>query len=606
MSRSTHFEERLTLTKSFNVNTIEMMLKMIALACRSDNSKSLNIWLKSLLESTFFKETLLDFLSNKRETIKVLELKNIILIFDTMVHHWPSFSMPIVTLLIPQMSMIINQAEKSTFEILKQDMHGLEEKLSDVRKQLHCGGLVRDIDRTKVEDFAGDYGKDFREMSVIPTTKDIKHAEDPFLRKNIIYEEYKNVNHYLDVQFRLIREDLIRPLRLGITELLQTQNQQVFRKLKSDIKLYENVQILRPSFSSEGLIYEIKFDVKHLKKIRWEASKRLKFGSLVCLSTDHFKTVIMATLANRDPDDLRRGKTYLQFECETMVTNDLLGKRIYEMVESPAYFEAYKYVLEGLQFLDENSLPFSNYLLNKSIDKVNSPKYLQNHNLVYDFSAVLDGKKSFKAPVLELDKWPTAEEMHLNESQYKALQTALTKDYVVIQGPPGTGKTFIGAKAVQLLLANRKAWCNAEHSGPILIVCYTNHALDQFLESILISCKHLKDGDVVRLGSRSTTENEKLMRCQINEIRKHRRFEYNELRGDLQTEVNKKQSLIMRSAAIIELVKKNIIHENALEAYMEKKHFNQMSKRQSQNMPPILNWLMEHKANNEPIIQECI
>ena len=141
MSRSTLFEERLTMTKSFNVNTIEMMLKMIALACRSDNSKSLNIWLKSLLESTFFKETLLDFLSNKRETIKVLELKNIILIFDTMVHHWPSFSMPIVTLLIPQMSMIINQLEKSTFEILKQDMHDLEEKLSDVRKQLHCGGF---------------------------------------------------------------------------------------------------------------------------------------------------------------------------------------------------------------------------------------------------------------------------------------------------------------------------------------------------------------------------------------------------------------------------------------------------------------------------------
>ena len=139
--------------------------------------------------------------------------------------------------------------------------------------------FLRDIDHTKVGDFAGDYGKDFREMSVIPTTKDIKHTADPFLRKNIIYEEYKNVNHYLDVQFRLIREDLIRPLRLGITELLQTQNQQGFRKLKSDLKLYENVQILRPSFSTEGLIYEIKFDVKHLKKIRWEASKRLKFGS---------------------------------------------------------------------------------------------------------------------------------------------------------------------------------------------------------------------------------------------------------------------------------------------------------------------------------------
>ena len=44
----------------------------------------------------------------------------------------------------------------------------------------------------------------------------------------------------------------------------------------------------------------------------------------------------------------------------------------------------------------------------------------------------------------------------------------------LVQGPPGTGKTYVGLKAVRILLDNLP--------GPIVIACQTNHALDQFLE----------------------------------------------------------------------------------------------------------------------------
>ena len=92
--------------------------------------------------------------------------------------------------------------------------------------------------------------------------------------------------------------------------------------------------------------------------------------------------------------------------------------------------------------------------------------------------------------------------------------------------PPGTGKTFIGVKLVQLLLHNRKLWWNvseaeaapqtiqrrmlqvkprAEVHRPILMICYTNHALDQFLELIVSQCK-LTTG-VVRVGGRCKSEN---------------------------------------------------------------------------------------------------
>lgn len=41
------------------------------------------------------------------------------------------------------------------------------------------------------------------------------------------------------------------------------------------------------------------------------------------------------------------------------------------------------------------------------------------------------------------------------------------------------GKTYVGLKIAQALLDNHQAWSSGR---PMLVVCYTNHALDQFLE----------------------------------------------------------------------------------------------------------------------------
>lgn len=70
--------------------------------------------------------------------------------------------------------------------------------------------------------------------------------------------------------------------------------------------------------------------------------------------------------------------------------------------------------------------------------------------------------------------------------------------------PPGTGKTFISVKIVQVLMNNKLLWSKTtddDRHRPILMVCYTNHALDQFLEKCVEECK-LTDG-VVRVGGQS-------------------------------------------------------------------------------------------------------
>nr|KAG5707210.1 hypothetical protein BaRGS_017894 [Batillaria attramentaria] len=84
----------------------------------------------------------------------------------------------------------------------------------------------------------------------------------------------------------------------------------------------------------------------------------------------------------------------------------------------------------------------------------------------------------------------------------KAVQTAFTKELAIIQGPPGTGKTYVGLKVAKVLLDNKDAWTKPDSSRPILVVCYTNHALDQFLEGILKFCPK----GIVRVGGRSKSE----------------------------------------------------------------------------------------------------
>lgn len=61
----------------------------------------------------------------------------------------------------------------------------------------------------------------------------------------------------------------------------------------------------------------------------------------------------------------------------------------------------------------------------------------------------------------------------------------------------GTGKSYVCLRIIEALLAN--VW-----QGPILIVCYTNHALDQFLEGILKFCSG--DNELIRIGGGSKNE----------------------------------------------------------------------------------------------------
>jgi hypothetical protein len=86
-----------------------------------------------------------------------------------------------------------------------------------------------------------------------------------------------------------------------------------------------------------------------------------------------------------------------------------------------------------------------------------------------------------------------------------------------IQGPPGIGKSFCGVKLILVLLDNNTSQTHPK-LGPILIVCHTNHVLDQLLEPLVLAGVK----QVVRIGSRSKSE--LLAPLNLNEIVRNEGF----------------------------------------------------------------------------------
>ncbi|KAF8417390.1 hypothetical protein EV426DRAFT_645842 [Tirmania nivea] len=131
--------------------------------------------------------------------------------------------------------------------------------------------------------------------------------------------------------------------------------------------------------------------------------------------------------------------------------------------------------------------------------EVPPPLYLTKGNITLDLSVILkDGYShvplthSIRRPcnIAQLQAYTT-----LDRGQCEALIGGLTRELALIQGPPGTGKSYVGVQLCKILLRNDAKL----KLGPIVCVCYTNHALDQFLVDLLESGVER----IVRLGSRS-------------------------------------------------------------------------------------------------------
>ena len=524
-----------------NPEFLKLVISAFYLLCSANNLIAENVdrILRSPTAKNFIAGTVLSSFINemphanhwKDENDRFCTVSNLTVIFVTFLQ---KFGRDLVYKLpLAQLSKSVKKLKELN---LVQDVDHLDEKIQQLEELRN--EAIRCAEFANEQKSQGEPPENFRELSVIPQVEDL--ISRPFLRENITDRRFKDLDHYLDVQFHLLREDFVKPLRDGIHQLKKSSalepNHDYKLKRANEIHVYHDVTIQFPVCGRKSRLYKIRFDSSHQKvaRVNWDRTKRLKYGTLLCLSADDFNTLVFATVENPDSKELKEGLLEVRFEniSSEEVNQFLEEKQIFVMIESPAYFESYRHVLEALKEIN-SEFPFQKQIVECCGD-VEPPEYqIQEENdskFKFHFDGVLDAKREAYSELPELAEqqdfpsameivsdasagveipleneipsalqecqcttndhcWPDRESLGLNESQMRAFKMALTKRLAVIQGPPGTGKTYVGWKIARVLLQTPSLWEDEKERKPILMVSHTNHALDQFLEGVLSTTK---------------------------------------------------------------------------------------------------------------------
>ncbi|KAJ8468551.1 hypothetical protein ONZ45_g17203 [Pleurotus djamor] len=349
---------------------------------------------------------------------------------------------------------------------------------------------------------------DYRAISILPTADEILSTEIPFLRLRQDLEDPSTLDKraaiYLDNQFRLLREDMLSELK----EEIQIASGK--KKGKSRGFSAKGLQLVGVHCDPDarrndkwGILMKLGEDLPQMaqQKLRspqsrkdfWKHQRRLlAHQSTVCLFGDG--NIIGFASVNRDEDKLSQNPPVLLLHPQGLdtMTDNLLSRiqtcSVVSIMQINTAVFAFEPILRAIQKmrkvpLEEEILLWDD--LSDLIPPSSMPSSLVNSlhsNPSRDLKSIMTLPKSIK----------------LDPSQAKSLLAGLTQRLSIIQGPPGTGKSFIGALLAKII--------HDFTSQRILVVCYTNHALDQFLEDLLDIGIPLSS--MVRLGGKSTSRTE--------------------------------------------------------------------------------------------------
>ncbi|KAJ4436029.1 hypothetical protein ANN_18655 [Periplaneta americana] len=522
------------LRQSLPPKLLGIVLKVMSKFCATDFEEN-----KVSLLSQACKHNFLDQLSQyialiplqgRKEEIQEISrfLEDIVTFTETIMSHLPTQAQECFDRIFTVAGFMIEYYEghhsanfseevKMRFEKLK-TLHAAsktevkEKKIDGVEKGNDGRGVRRKYERKEKRDKSSELPpNEFRVMSLFPTPHELVTNESAFIRPNIIDGAYDSVEHYLDVQFRLLREDFMAPLKDGISKYVNSVNKEDVKKI-DNIRIHHNVKFIKPKATREHLGVVVCFDPNNkCRDIKWDISKRFMFGSLLLFTRDNFTNIIFATVVARDEGELKKGNIVVKLEG-TDVTNDIFNY-MFLMAESEVYFEPYFHVMKALKDMWEFTFPMEQYIIRVETSQ-QLPQYARGDTIIE-----INNKK---ISILDDKSWPDAQELQFDASQYNAFKAALTKEFVIIQGPPGTGKTFLGLKIAKTLLQNSELWHSysediryydseddeeievihsSSSSCPMLVISLTNHALDQFLEGL-----DPMTINMVRIGGQSKSE----------------------------------------------------------------------------------------------------
>ncbi|KAJ3544380.1 hypothetical protein NM688_g5751 [Phlebia brevispora] len=400
---------------------------------------------------------------------------------------------------------------------------------------------------------------DIADIRIAPTHEELVCRIPPFLPANLFGAPHplpsESPEKLLDTQFRLLREELTAPLRTSVQQILddlrsskkQTQLSEVIKRGGGKYRghsdsqdsvlfnVYTNVEFANISPERRGISITLSLDTppgrarateSGRRASFWEgmSGKRLMSGGLVALiwktgaNIDVHLGLISSTLrdhvasARQSATKITIKVAFFDPEVELRILHEL-RRPVHEregvklLIEATVMFASIRPFLEALR-VEPTSVPFTKYLVHRPKDflrtmAVDPPRYARLPEFTFQLSSLFDasaGVEDLKLKATDADsvlavRQLLREQSRLDPSQADAVVDALIREVALIQGPPGTGKSYTGVELLRVLINNK--------AGPILMIAFTNHALDHMLCSVLDAGITQK---IVRLGSRSADE----------------------------------------------------------------------------------------------------
>ncbi|KAL4772510.1 hypothetical protein BDW60DRAFT_207131 [Aspergillus nidulans var. acristatus] len=349
---------------------------------------------------------------------------------------------------------------------------------------------------------------DICKIKIMPTLQEILSPRSEYLPlKDPRQWHVCGLAGLLDRNFRLLREDTIGWLRDAIHEEMQPVDRRQRSRQKGETRthVYRQAVVQGVDFHRfDGLQFLVHFsqptNVRGAAKKKlqewWQLSKHLQTDALAKIRCPQKQQEKLAGSLSDDPivasvllKLVESGESSWQYmlDCHASQHNP----SSISLVEFPAGDVP---MAEFVAPQDQNTLSI--------LADVPQPVYAASQNFSFDRKCLMKDRSSLQqhsSRPFELEKLQDGST--LDDAQALALASTLQHKNGLIQGPPGTGKSFTGVTLIKVLLANKVKV--KRRLGPIVCVCYTNHALDQLLEDLL---DNGITSQIIRVGSQSKSE----------------------------------------------------------------------------------------------------
>lgn len=425
---------------------------------------------------------------------------------------------PFVWMLVQLVSSSLTLAEKSILDdarsviasgILSQSSsHAVREFGYKLVKLVQLTSSATHINSSQSATPGGRHDNDFanfRDIAIYPTTDELLSTKTPFYRTaDEVFEVGEDAREgvLIDNQFRLLREDMLAELR----EDMQIATGR--KKSKRKPLVLGGLVPVGLDLEAKGrnkpctLAVRCHTGLEQLKKLETGRRKKYLSDHPSLLKHQAFGVLYRGdevygfAFVERDIDRLCKSppEVLLQFTEEVSFRKALSALKVpqdiqFTLVGTPVF--AYEPVLRGLKEIRE--LPLEDVLLNLE-DRTTD--FTPASGVLAIIRRLESGSKTvYLGAQCSADGLHRSGRQHVefDDSQRVSLINALSSPVSIIQGPPGTGKSFIGAQIAKFLYQSSES--------RILVITYTNHALDQFLKDLIKT--EIPEFAIVRLGSRS-------------------------------------------------------------------------------------------------------